>query len=108
MVDPLRGLLAELVTITLVSVRSSGTLSDHADLIDCFYAMLSQVHTQGHRVTGSHGNMDLFYESKIMAICKQALKIFQLSVKVLVSISTTQCQRTLGVLYYQSLLLQRS
>jgi len=43
MVDPLRGLLAELVTITLVSVRSSGTLSDHADLIDCFYAMLSQV-----------------------------------------------------------------
>ena len=53
MVDPLRGLLAELVTITLVSVRSSGTLSDHADLIDCFYAMLSQVtglsstHTQG-------------------------------------------------------------
>ena len=46
MVDPLRGLLAELVTITLVSVRSSGTLSDHADLIDCFYAMLSQVRRQ--------------------------------------------------------------
>ena len=55
MVDPLRGLLAELVTITLVSVRSSGTLSDHADLIDCFYAMLSQVHTQGHRVNWEHG-----------------------------------------------------
>ena len=60
MVDPLRGLLAELVTITLVSVRSSGTLSDHADLIDCFYAMLSQVtglsSTQyTHRVNWEHG-----------------------------------------------------
>ena len=53
MVDPLRGLLAELVTITLVSVRSSGTLSDHADLIDCFYAMLSQV--RRHRVNWKHG-----------------------------------------------------
>ena len=67
MVDPLRGLLAELVTITLVSVRSSGTLSDHADLIDCFYAMLSQVTGLSSTHTGSIGNMGLFYESLITA-----------------------------------------
>ena len=60
MVDPLRGLLAELVTITLVSVRSSGTLSDHADLIDCFYAMLSQVTGHSSTHTGLNGSVDLF------------------------------------------------
>ena len=58
MVDPLRGLLAELVTITLVSVRSSGTLSDHADLIDCFYAMLSQVTGLSSTHTGTQGQLE--------------------------------------------------
>ena len=43
MVDPLRGLLAELVTITLASLRSAPSLSDNADLIDCFFAMLGQI-----------------------------------------------------------------
>ena len=43
MVDPLRGLLSELVSITMVTIRNSATISDHADLIDCFYAMLGQV-----------------------------------------------------------------
>ena len=43
MVDPLRGLLAELVTVTLASLRNSPTLSDSADLIDCFFAMLGQI-----------------------------------------------------------------
>ena len=43
MVDPLRGLLAELVTITLTSLRSGPSLSDNADLIDCFFAMLGQI-----------------------------------------------------------------
>ena len=43
MVEPLRGLLAELVTITLTSLRSGPSLSDNADLIDCFFAMLGQI-----------------------------------------------------------------
>jgi len=43
MVDPLRGLLSELVNITMLAIRNAATISDHADLIDCFYAMLGQV-----------------------------------------------------------------
>ena len=43
MVDPLRGLLSELVSVTMMSIRNAVTISDHADLIDCFYAMLGQV-----------------------------------------------------------------
>ena len=43
MVEPLRQLLGELVTIAMNTIRSSPTLSDHADLIDVFYATLAQV-----------------------------------------------------------------
>ena len=42
MVDPLRALLAELCSISLATIQTA-TLSDHADLIDCFYSMLGQV-----------------------------------------------------------------
>ena len=37
------GLLSELVNITMLAIRNAATISDHADLIDCFYAMLGQV-----------------------------------------------------------------
>jgi hypothetical protein len=43
MAEPLRSLLAELSTISLATVQAAPTLSDQADLIDCFYAMLGQV-----------------------------------------------------------------
>lgn len=42
MVDPLRSLLAEVSSISLATIQTA-TLSDHADLIDCFYSMLGQV-----------------------------------------------------------------
>ena len=42
MVEPLRSLLAELANTTM-AVLQTQTLSDHADLIDCFFSMLSQV-----------------------------------------------------------------
>ena len=42
MVDPLRALLAELCSISLATIQKA-ILSDHADLIDCFYSMLGQV-----------------------------------------------------------------
>ena len=41
--DPLRGLMAELVTITLASLRSMPILSDNVDLIDCLFVMLGQI-----------------------------------------------------------------
>jgi len=43
MVDPLRELLSELVNISLANIRNTAVISDHADLIDSFYAMLAQV-----------------------------------------------------------------
>lgn len=43
MVEPLQSLLAELATISLSTIRAAPTLSDQADLIDCFYSMLGQV-----------------------------------------------------------------
>ena len=42
MVEPLRSLLIELANTTM-AVLQTQTLSDHADLIDCFFSMLSQV-----------------------------------------------------------------
>jgi len=43
MIEPLRELLSELVNISLANIRISAVISDHADLIDSFYAMLAQV-----------------------------------------------------------------
>merc|ERR1712106_10574 len=42
MVDPLRSLLAQLCSVSLATIQTA-SLSDHADLIDCFYSMLGQV-----------------------------------------------------------------
>lgn len=39
----LKSLLVEISNLSLSTVQSGGSLSDHADLIDCFFAMLSQV-----------------------------------------------------------------
>ena len=43
MVEPLRSLLTELSNTSLTTIQSAATLSDQADLIDCFFAMLGQV-----------------------------------------------------------------
>ena len=43
MVEPLRSLLTELSNTSLTTIQAAATLSDQADLIDCFFAMLGQV-----------------------------------------------------------------
>ena len=43
MEKPLKGLLCEVNSLTIRTIQSGTTLSDNTDLIDCFFAMLSQV-----------------------------------------------------------------
>ena len=40
---PLKGLLSELCALTIRTIQSGATMSDHTELIDCFFAMLAQV-----------------------------------------------------------------
>jgi len=39
----LKSLMSEICTISLRTIQSGTTMSDHADLIDCFFSMLGQV-----------------------------------------------------------------
>jgi len=43
MEGPLKSLMCEICNISLRTIQSGATMSDHADLIDCFFAMLGQV-----------------------------------------------------------------
>lgn len=43
MQQPLKGLLNELCALTIRTIQSGVTMSDHTELIDCFFAMLAQV-----------------------------------------------------------------
>ena len=43
MQGPLKSLMCEICNISLQKIQAGATMSDQADLIDCFFAMLSQV-----------------------------------------------------------------